>query len=32
LILLFVTTQTGGNIKFNLNTPQEKPVNLNEGV
>jgi len=28
----FVAAQTGGNIKFNLNTSQGKPVNLDEGV
>ncbi len=28
----FVTTQTGGNTKFNLQSQQELPVNLDEGV
>jgi uncharacterized protein YjbJ (UPF0337 family) len=26
---LFVTAQTGGNIKFNLNASQDQPVNFN---
>ena len=29
---MFVTAQTGANIKFSLNASQEKPVNLDEGV
>jgi hypothetical protein len=32
IVYKFATTQTGGNIKFNLNTSQGKPVNFDEGV
>jgi len=32
IVYKFVTTQTGGNIKFNLDTSQGKPVNFDKGV